>query len=114
MSNIYILQLTTAQLIGAQVQQVGASNTQPMATLVKTVSTPGSTVPSVTIPLSAVSLGLTVPHQKAAGVTTKTLTPQQMRHLQIQQLNQQQRQQRAQLAQQKRKLLINSLPLPTM
>ena len=95
--------MTTAQLISAQIQQVGTSTSQPMTTLVKTVSTPGSTVPSVTIPLSAVSLGLTVPHQPKNTVTTKTLTQHQMRQIQLQQLQQQQQQQkRAQLAQQQK------------
>ena len=60
------------QLAGAQIisgPQVG-SVSQPVATLVKTVSSPsGSSMPSVTIPVSAVSLGnvnisVSVPQQK--------------------------------------------------
>lgn len=96
-----LFQLTTAQLIGAQVQQVGGqatvSTSQPMATLVKTVSTPGSTVPSVTIPLSAVSLGISMPHQQKA-LSAKTLTQAQLQR----QLQLQQHQQRAKLAQQQK------------
>ena len=72
-------QLAAAQLIagtisGAQVQQVAATSgttTQPVATLVKTVVTQATSMPSVTIPVSAVNLGnvnisVSVPQQKAS------------------------------------------------
>jgi hypothetical protein len=92
-----LFQLTTAQILtGTAVQQVQAgqspgvsSGAQPVATLVKTVSTQGSaTVPSVTIPVTAVSLGLgisvNVPTQKA--IPAKHVVTQQMRQIQLQQL----------------------------
>lgn len=56
--------ITTAQFLaqaGLQVQTAPAAGGQPqVATLVKTVSTPGSMggAPSVTIPVSAISVGL--------------------------------------------------------
>ena len=61
-----MLQLTTGQILtgGQQVQsQAGAAG---VATLVKTVSTQGSgaNLPSVTIPVSAVGLGITVPQKQ--------------------------------------------------
>lgn len=64
-----LFQLTTQQLItGTQQvvssQSAGSVQHQPLATLVKTVSTQGSVQPNVNLPVSGVSLGITVPQQK--------------------------------------------------
>jgi hypothetical protein len=83
-----------------QVQQAGTSGQTQVATLVKTVSAPGSggSPQSVTIPVT----GMTLPQVKATGAM-KTATPQQIRQLAIQQQLLQQRklppQKMAQLAQ---------------
>lgn len=71
-----------------QVQQAGTSGQTQVATLVKTVSAPGTggSPQSVTIPVT----GMTLPQVKAAG-TMKTATPQQIRQLAIQQQLLQQR-----------------------
>ena len=71
---LYFKQLTTAQIIpGSQIQQhqVQAGG-QPIATLVKTVSSSqGQSVASVNIPISSVNLGLNLP--TAAAGQQKTL-----------------------------------------
>jgi hypothetical protein len=70
------------------VQQAGTSSQTQVATLVKTVSAPGSagSTQSVTIPVT----GMTLPQVKATGAV-KTATPQQIRQLAIQQQLLQQR-----------------------
>ena len=69
-------------------QQAGTSGQTQVATLVKTVSAPGSagSTQSVTIPVT----GMTLPQVKATGAM-KTATPQQIRQLAIQQQLLQQR-----------------------
>ncbi|XP_042903379.1 helicase domino isoform X2 [Parasteatoda tepidariorum] len=91
-------QLTTAQILAqAQLQQVQpqqVSITGGTATLVKTVSAPLSGASSLAIPVSAVTMGgvninVSVPQGKAGTIQTKggtTLTTQQIRHFQMQQL----------------------------
>ncbi|KAI9564810.1 hypothetical protein GHT06_008551 [Daphnia sinensis] len=100
--------ITTAQFLaqaGLQVQTAPAAGGQPqVATLVKTVSTPGSMggAPSVTIPVSAISVGLPQVQMKgltAAGVKAGTTSQQQLRQLTIQhQLLQQRKTQQQQQA----------------
>lgn len=59
--------LTTGQLIAGTPQ---ITTSQPVATLVKTVATQGGNIPSVTIPVSAVSLGISVPQKPVQGRAT--------------------------------------------
>ncbi len=75
----------------------GSAAGQPVATLVKAVTTQaGTSLPSMTIPVSTVNLhnvniSVSMPQQKAGATATKQLTAQQIRGLQLQQLQQQQR-----------------------
>ena len=83
-----LFQFQATQLIagpGTTVQ--GVQSSQPVATLVKAVSNPGTaTVPSMTIPVSAVNLSnVNLMPQKALG---KGVTHHQLQQLQIRQIQQ--------------------------